>query len=677
MNLQPKILSNAFLINGYTPAVDMILVILCILLLLLLRETFIRRSRLFLLFRTCIALLLIAAFSNSCFYYTVLYFDSDTTLCILRTIYHSSLLLIFCLYAAYLKILIGIPGKTGHIMNIFLYSLYIIFAIVDALSPVLGYSFYRDSSGAWHDNLYLKPFTIAYGIYMAFIFFLLLYYHKRIPTSLFHMLVIVQFICVFLVCAENHFGSNTFLAITFLLPIMVILYMVHGSSYSIKTGALNADSLNEYLNQQASIQISTYYMCLRFDTDSEYVMPDELGKLFFNFWNGYFKNGLLFHPSTDFFVLAIDVSDIRNADKIAQDMIQNDFKRHFETYKLPYKIVMFNHLDFCENLEQFYELFNFFAEPMELNNFRSCDTADYKSFHDMKYLSAQLKDIAENGSLDDKRVLVYCQPVRNVNAGKTFNVQEDMLPVYAQEDGAGIRELAAGAAGVQPGQIVGQELYLYVREKGHFVGRDGEWILAPRLDDQQCVYGVIQGLLSSRVHNKIAMAAVFHNEEVGSGTRQGADSTFLEDVITWITEAIGISDGGKRRMITNSFLISADNAHGIHPNYESKADPTNQPLLNGGIVLKFHGGQKYTSDAMTSGYLRTLCKGAGVSCQSYHNRSDIAGGSTLGNISTAHVSIPSVDIGLAQWAMHSAMETAGTKDLDALIRLCEHFYGVD
>ena len=215
------------------------------------------------------------------FTYTVLYFDSDTTLCILRTIYHSSLLLIFCLYAAYLKILIGIPGKTGHIMNIFLYSLYIIFAIVDALSPVLGYSFYRDSSGAWHDNLYLKPFTIAYGIYMAFIFFLLLYYHKRIPTSLFHMLVIVQFICVFLVCAENHFGSNTFLAITFLLPIMVILYMVHGSSYSIKTGALNADSLNEYLNQQASIQISTYYMCLRFDTDSEYVMPDELGKLFF------------------------------------------------------------------------------------------------------------------------------------------------------------------------------------------------------------------------------------------------------------------------------------------------------------------------------------------------------------------------------------------------------------
>ena len=142
MNLQPKILSNAFLINGYTPAVDMIVVSLCILLYLLLRE--------------------IAAFSNSCFYYTVLYFDSDTTLCILRAIYHSSLLLIFCLYAAYLKILIGIPGKTGHIMNIFLYSLYIIFAIVDALSPVLGYSFYRDSSGAWHDNLYLKPFTIAY-----------------------------------------------------------------------------------------------------------------------------------------------------------------------------------------------------------------------------------------------------------------------------------------------------------------------------------------------------------------------------------------------------------------------------------------------------------------------------------------------------------------------------------
>ena len=110
---------------------------------------------------------------------------------------------------------------------------------------------------------------------------------------------------------------------------------------------------------------------------------------------------------------------------------------------------------------------------------------------------------------------------------------------------------------------------------------------------------------------------------------------------------------------------------------KAKRTPPISLCLMVGSCSKIHGGQKYTSDAMTSGYLRTLCKGAGVSCQSYHNRSDIAGGSTLGNISTAHVSIPSVDIGLAQWAMHSAMETAGTKDLDALIRLCEHFYGVD
>ena len=115
-------------------------------------------------------------------------------------------------------------------------------------------------------------------------------------------------------------------------------------------------------------------------------------------------------------------------------MIQNDFKRHFETYKLPYKIVMFNHLDFCENLEQFYELFNFFAEPMELNNFRSCDTADYKSFHDMKYLSAQLKDIAENGSLDDERVLVYCQPVRNVNAGN-YDTAEALMRLKLKDTG--------------------------------------------------------------------------------------------------------------------------------------------------------------------------------------------------------------------------------------------------
>ena len=170
------------------------------------------------------------------------------------------------------------------------------------------------------------------------------------------------------------------------------------------------------------------------------------------------------------------------------------------------------------------------------------------------------------------------------------------------------------------------------------------------------------------------MCVVFDNEEVGSGTRQGADSTFLSDVLMRITEALGESKEWFRQKVADSFLISADNAHAVHPNHPEKADPTNRPYLNDGIVIKYHGSQRYTTDALTAAHMKLLCEEAGVPVQTYTNRSDIVGGSTLGNISTAHVSIPSVDIGLPQLAMHSAVETAGSKDTAYAVMLFRTFY---
>ncbi|MED9806291.1 MAG: M18 family aminopeptidase, partial [Lachnospiraceae bacterium] len=164
------------------------------------------------------------------------------------------------------------------------------------------------------------------------------------------------------------------------------------------------------------------------------------------------------------------------------------------------------------------------------------------------------------------------------------------------------------------------------------------------------------------------------NEEVGSGTRQGADSTFLSDVMERIRESFGKSEGWLQAKIAGSFLLSADNAHAVHPGHPEKADPTNRPVLNGGVVLKFHGSQKYTTDAVSAAYVKLLGKQADVPVQTYTNRSDILGGSTLGNISTAHVSVPSADIGLPQLAMHSAVETAGMKDTAYAVALMREFY---
>ncbi len=304
--------------------------------------------------------------------------------------------------------------------------------------------------------------------------------------------------------------------------------------------------------------------------------------------------------------------------------------------------------------------------------------------------------VGENGAVETRLVnvdkdlcvipslAIHMNP--EANKGMEFNPQVDMLPLFDDcSDGRDGKDSllaeVAVAAGVKSEDILGHDLFLYVRDKGRFVGRDGAFILAPKLDDLQCVYAAAKALVNSVLsEDYVSVCAVFDNEEVGSGTKQGADSTFLEDVLERI--CAGLPDEGVqgsrqhllKRLLADSFLISADNAHGVHPNHPEKADPTNRPYLNQGLVIKYHGSQKYTTDAVSAAKMKMLCTKAGVPWQTYANRSDIAGGSTLGNISTAHVSVPSVDVGLPQLAMHSAVETAGSKDLAYAVKVFEQFY---
>ncbi len=267
---------------------------------------------------------------------------------------------------------------------------------------------------------------------------------------------------------------------------------------------------------------------------------------------------------------------------------------------------------------------------------------------------------------------------RDANKGIEYNPQADMLPLYGEfvngKKGSALMKRVAKAVGVKQEDILGHDLFLYVREKGRIFGDGGEFVLSPRLDDLQCVYASAKGFAESVPGSYISVCAVFDNEEVGSGTKQGADSTFLEDTLWRIGECMGLDRGGILRLIADSFLISADNAHAVHPNHPEKADPTNRPYLNRGPVIKFHGSQRYATDAVSAARLRSICEKARVPCQTYANRSDIAGGGTLGNISTSHVSVSSVDIGLPQLAMHSAMETAGVKDTKYAVEAFKAFF---
>ena len=267
---------------------------------------------------------------------------------------------------------------------------------------------------------------------------------------------------------------------------------------------------------------------------------------------------------------------------------------------------------------------------------------------------------------------------REMNKGVEYNPQTDMLPLFADKTESkgrsSLQNMAAKAAGVKAEDILGQDLFLYVRERGRLLGENGEFVLSPKLDDLQCVYAAIKAFTESTSEDYINVCTIFDNEEVGSGTRQGADSTFLEDTLRRIAGGLSESEDRYLQWVADSFMISADNAHAVHPNHPEKADPTNRPYLNGGIVIKYHGSQKYTTDAVSAAYMKNLCRQAEVPYQTYANRSDILGGSTLGNISTAHVSVACVDIGLPQLAMHSAVETAGLKDTAYAVKALRVFF---
>lgn len=279
---------------------------------------------------------------------------------------------------------------------------------------------------------------------------------------------------------------------------------------------------------------------------------------------------------------------------------------------------------------------------------------------------------------------------REINNGYKWDMKQDLRPLLAgvqapeaavpaadrstEDIGTIFRRLVADEAGVSPEDVLDTDLYLYNREKASVIGLNGEFISSGRLDDLQCAFGTLKGFLAARPEKSIAVYCAFDNEEVGSMTKQGADSSFLRCTLERISTELGRSRGEFMASLSSSFMISADNAHAVHPNHPELEDPSHRPVPNGGIVIKYSANQKYTTDAVSGAVMKEICRKAGVPVQIFYNRSDLPGGSTLGNISTTQLSLNTVDIGLAQLAMHSAYETAGVMDTEHLARASEVFF---
>ena len=268
---------------------------------------------------------------------------------------------------------------------------------------------------------------------------------------------------------------------------------------------------------------------------------------------------------------------------------------------------------------------------------------------------------------------------KEINKGYTYNPQIDLQPVYGRET-TDLQELIAEKAGITSLEdLLDMDLLLAVNQRAVKVGVKEEYYMSPRIDDLACAWSTLQGFLQAdrsekKTDGTAGIWCMFDNEEVGSGTRQGAMGAFLPEVLARIEERLGMTTEECARARSRSLMISADNAHATHPNLPSKSDPEFPVILNRGIVIKYNASQKYTTTGMTAAVFEELCRDHEIPVQHFANRADVPGGSTLGNLLSHQLSIPMLDIGLPQLAMHSAVETAGCQDVDYMAGAVQAFY---
>lgn len=276
---------------------------------------------------------------------------------------------------------------------------------------------------------------------------------------------------------------------------------------------------------------------------------------------------------------------------------------------------------------------------------------------------------------------------RGVNEGNPLSVQKDMKPVLGffsskqiaeyRKKGGVLKVIIADELGITPEDILEYELALYPVESAKLVGVNNEYFQSGRIDDLSMAFAALESLLNSadKPCSSTRVMAIFDNEETGSGTKQGAASPVLRDMLERIS--ISLSSVGKQNFyqaVENSFMISADDAHAWHPNYNEKYDPTNHPVMGGGPVIKINANCKYMTDAESAAIFRNICREADVKCQYFVNHSDVLGGSTLGNILTSQIALRGVDMGNAIWGMHSARETASVSDQIATVKVFTTFF---
>ncbi len=260
---------------------------------------------------------------------------------------------------------------------------------------------------------------------------------------------------------------------------------------------------------------------------------------------------------------------------------------------------------------------------------------------------------------------------RKINSGFEYNPQTDLQALWSQSETPLMKRLS-DASGVPESDILDYDLFLYNPDEGIIWGADGEFVSAPRLDDLQCVYSTLCGFIDAPQNGDIQVFAVFDSEEVGSRSVAGADSLILTETVREICTSLDLD---LLSLALNGMMVSADNAHALHPNHPELSDPVDRPSLNGGITVKYNASQNYMTTSRASALVREICRKNGIKVQNFVNRSDLPGGSTLGSISSTQLPVSGVDVGIAQLSMHSCFETSGAEDTENMKNFITCFFG--
>lgn len=423
------------LVANYSPEADIVsLIISLVTLFVIAKVLFFSSDKKFIFIKCALHLIIGGSIFNLGFYVAVTRFDcAPVAIFLLRDAYHICYFLCLYCFILYMKKMLDVKGTW---INVFTYALRTLFAtciVFDLLSPFTGFGFYLEND-MWYDPI-MSPYNIFYVFAILSFCVMLLFFSNRLIKSVRACLIVTETVVGMIMIVQCIMNINTFTGFTYVLPVMIVLLLLHSKPFDNKTGAIDINSFDNYVQQMSHKGISLDYMVLKIKVSTVGSIPDEMGKTLNSFWHSTFKSAMLFHMAADIFVLVIPrESKNGNTEEKIYKLIYEVFPKYYTQFQVPYRIVGLYDIDFVETLIDFSGIATYLLDGLDENAAIIVDEKKREELKLFKYINENLSDIDEKNDLNDERVLVYCQPIRNMSTGK-YDTAEALMRLSLPKTG--------------------------------------------------------------------------------------------------------------------------------------------------------------------------------------------------------------------------------------------------